>query len=140
MPVNLIADILDAYPPCLGPFRSTLRVRFSKSGFLYAYLNYSPIFVIWPSVHAADELSLWVFMQRSLADTPKPRGRNEVELLWHLPGPRDAHSMDRVRGALAVTHYLPNVTHPTLNSKNKVILITLCLRVRLAHYSSCRCA
>lgn len=42
---------------------------------------------------AAHHSRLW---NRSLTDNPKPPGRNEVDLLWHLAGPRNAHSRDRV--------------------------------------------
>ncbi|MDR5798106.1 Abi family protein [Caballeronia sp. LZ008] len=52
---------------------------------------------------AAHHSRLW---NRSLTDNPKPPGRHEVDPLWHLAGPQNAHSRDRVYGALAVTQYL----------------------------------
>jgi abortive infection bacteriophage resistance protein len=52
---------------------------------------------------SAHHSRLW---NRSLTDNPKPPGRDEVKLLWHLAGPRNAHSRDRVYGALAVTQYI----------------------------------
>ncbi|WP_345817727.1 Abi family protein (plasmid) [Paraburkholderia sp. PREW-6R] len=52
---------------------------------------------------AAHHSRLW---NRSLTDNPKPPGRNEVDVLWHLAGPQNAHSRDRVYGALAITQFL----------------------------------